>query len=421
MEFEQFADARSVLLWSSFAIAFVMGAVVNKTNFCTMGAVSDIVNIGDSGRMRSWLFAMAIAILGVVVLSLTGMVNVKESFPPYAGSTLIWAENILGGLLFGIGMTLGSGCGNKTLIRIGGGNLKSVFVFIVIAIVSYFMMYPFPGTDETLMSLLFYDWIRPLAVTLPAGQDLGSVVAGSANAKMVNAVIGGILGLVLVAYVFKSTDFRGKFDNILGGFVVGAAVLGGWYISSNLSIDLDGDMYTLSKYMTEWEFLADGTTEKPAEARQLSPQSYTFINPMGQTFNYATNGFEYKILSFGIMAVLGVIAGSFFWAIVSKGFRFEWFASVRDFVNHFVDAILIKINKILALGCTINQTMTGVSTLAIESFLAFGSIVLGSALTMKIQYYKMVYEDEATFGKSLITGLVDLKLLPPAMRKLDAV
>jgi uncharacterized membrane protein YedE/YeeE len=420
MEFATFAEARSILLWSAFAIAFVMGAVVNKTNFCTMGAVSDIVNIGDSGRMRAWLFAMAIAILGVVVLSLTDLVNVKQSFPPYTGSQLIWAENILGGLLFGIGMTLASGCGNKCLIRIGGGNLKSVMVLIVIAIISYFMMYPFPGSDQTLMSVFFYDWIRPMAINLKTGQDLGSVIAGAENATMANAAIGGILGLILVAFAFKSSDFR-KLDNILGGFIVGAAVLGGWYFSSNLAVDLDGEIYSLPKYMQEWEFVAESTANKPAEARQLSPQSYTFINPMGQTYNYVKSGLDSKILSFGIMGLFGVILGSFFWALISKGFRIEWFANFRDFLNHFIGAILMGFGGIMALGCTIGQGVTGVSTLAIGSILAFGSIVLGSALTMKIQYYKMVYEDEATFLKSLITGLVDLKLLPAGMRKLDAV
>ena len=420
MEFATFTEARSILLWSAFAIAFVMGAVVNKTNFCTMGAVSDIVNIGDSGRMRSWLFAIAIAILGVVVFSFTGLVDVKQSFPPYTGRSLVWAENILGGLIFGIGMTLASGCGNKCLIRIGGGNIKSVMVFSIIAIISYFMMYPFPGTVQALMSILFFDWIRPLAVNLPVGQDLGSVIAGAQNAGTVNSVIGVVLGLVLLVFVFKSADFR-KLDNILGGFVVGAAVLGGWYVSSNLSINLDGEIYTMPKYMQEWEFVADSTANKPAEARQLSPQSYTFINPMGQTYNYVTSGLSSKILTFGIMGVFGVILGSLFWSLISRSFRIEWFANFRDFLNHFVGAILMGFGGIMALGCTIGQGVTGVSTLAIGSFLAFGSIVLGSALTMKIQYYKMVYEDEASFFKSLITGLVDLKLLPSSMRKLDAV
>src|SRR5210317_267130 len=127
-----------------------MGAIVNKTNFCTMGAVSDWVNIGDTGRFRAWLFAIAIALLGVTVLEAAGVVNVTSAFPPYRGPQLIWAENLLGGILFGIGMTLASGCGNKCLVRIGGGNLKSIMVFAVIAVIAYFMINPFPGSDQTL-------------------------------------------------------------------------------------------------------------------------------------------------------------------------------------------------------------------------------------------------------------------------------
>jgi uncharacterized membrane protein YedE/YeeE len=99
----------------------------------------------------------------------------------------------------------------------------------------------------------------------------------------------------------------------------------------------------------------------------------------------------------------------------------EWFASGRDFFNHFIGAVLMGFGGVLAMGCTIGQAVTGVSTLAIGSFIAFFGIVLGSALTMKVQYYKMVYEDEATFFKALITGLVDLKLLPSSLRKLEAI
>ena len=140
MIFEDFSSAHAFILWTVFGIAFVMGAVVNKTNFCTMGAVSDLVNMGDTGRMRAWIFAMAVAIIGVVIIESTGIASVNSSIPPYRGSNFAWLEYILGGIMFGIGMTLGSGCGNKTLVRIGGGNIKSILVFIVIAIIA-----PAPG------------------------------------------------------------------------------------------------------------------------------------------------------------------------------------------------------------------------------------------------------------------------------------
>ncbi|MGD8812622.1 MAG: YeeE/YedE thiosulfate transporter family protein, partial [Thioalkalispiraceae bacterium] len=143
MSFESFFEAQSFFLWSTFIIAFIMGAVVNKTNFCTMGAVSDLVNMGDSGRMRAWILASTVAVIGVIIIESMGAANLSNTtLPPYRGSEFQWGRYILGGILFGIGMTLASGCGNKTLIRIGGGNIKSIFVFVVIAVIAYFMVDP---------------------------------------------------------------------------------------------------------------------------------------------------------------------------------------------------------------------------------------------------------------------------------------
>ncbi len=421
MVYESFAQAQSFLLWATFAIALVMGAVVNKTNFCTMGAVSDWVNMGDTGRMRAWLFAVAVAMLGVVGLEYFGLVKADAAFPPYRASQFVWAENLLGGLMFGVGMVLASGCGNKCLIRIGGGNIKSVMVLAIIALIAYFMINPFPGSDKTLFTVLFYDWIRPLAVTLKGNQDLGAIVAGADGAAAARLAIGGVLGLALLALVFKAAEFRGSFDNILGGLMVGLAVVGAWYVTSNVMVSADDQQMSLQKYVGEWDFYAPEDAVKPDDSRPLAPQSYTFINPMGQTLGYVAGGFKQSALTFGVMALAGVILGSLLWALISRSFRFEWFASFKDFLNHFIGAILMGFGGVLAMGCTVGQAITGVSTLAVGSFITFGAIVLGSALTMKVQYYKMVYEGEATFFQALVTGLVDLKLLPASMRKLEAV
>lgn len=420
MLFESFVEAQSVLLWSTFGIAIILGAVANKTNFCTMGAVSDWVNMGDLGRIRAWLLAIAVAMLGVVILEYLGLVNAGAAFPPYRAAQLIWAENILGGVMFGIGMTLASGCGNKTLVRIGGGNIKSIIVLVVIAIIAYYMTNPFPNTDKTLFSVLFYDWIRPLAYTTLNGQDLGALIKPD-NAVLTRLIIGVVLGLAILVFVFKSSDFRTSRDNILGGLIVGLTVLAAWYVTSNLNIDVDGENYNLSTYYSEWDMLSDSEAGKPAEGRPLSPQSFTFINPMGQTFGYIKDSLNASRLTFGIMALLGVIVGSFLWALLSKSLRFEWFVSFKDFVTHFIGAILMGFGGVLGLGCTIGQGITGVSTLAVGSFLTLIAIVFGSAITMKIQYYKLVYEEEASFVKALVAGLADMKLLPNGLRKLDAV
>ena len=392
MVYQSFAHAQSFLLWTTFGIALIMGAVVNKTNFCTMGAVSDWVNMGDTGRMRAWLLAIAVAMLGVVVLEANGLIKADASFPPYRAAQLVWAENLLGGLMFGVGMTLASGCGNKCLIRIGGGNLKSVMVLAIIAVIAYYMINPFPGSDKTLFTVLFYEWLRPLAVTLKTNQDLGSLVAGSEKAVSARLAIGGIIGLGLAAFVFLSAEFRSNRDNILGGLVVGLAVLAAWFITSNVAVIADGQPQSLQSYVQQWDFFVGSDEGKPADTRSLAPQSYTFINPMGQTFGYVTAGFKSAVLTFGVMAVVGVILGSLLWSLVSRSFRIEWFASFKDFVNHVVGAVLMGFGGVLAMGCTIGQGVTGVSTLAVGSIITFLAIVAGSAATMKYQYWRMMQE-----------------------------
>ena len=420
MSFETFFEAQSFMLWAVFIIALVMGAVVNKTNFCTMGAVSDFVNMGDTGRLRAWFLAMAVAILGVTILEYTGLLSLSGSFPPYRNSNIVLAENILGGLMFGIGMTLASGCGNKCLVRIGGGNLKSIVVFLIVGALAYFMINPFPGSDKTIYSVLFYGWTNPMSVDVLKPQDIGSLVGGSEPSAM-RLIVGVVIFLAMGHFIFKSKEFRSSADNMIGGAVVGLAVLAAWFVSGNVIVDADGEILSLQQYYNQWDMLADSDAGKPAAGVMLATQSYTFINPMGQALNYLAGGLDGSLMTFGVVAVFGVVAGSLIWSLISRSFRVEWFNSASDVANHVIGAILMGIGGTLAMGCTIGQAVTGISTLAVGSILTFGAIFLGSALTMKIQYYKMVYEDEATVMKALITGLVDLKLLPESMRKLDAI
>jgi uncharacterized membrane protein YedE/YeeE len=420
MVFESFAESLSFFFWSTFIISVILGAVVNKTNFCTMGAVSDMVNMNDYGRIRAWLLAIATATFCVSVLEYMGMINVDDTFPPYRGDQLIYAENILGGIIFGIGMTFASGCGNKSLIRIGGGNIKSVFVFAALGIAAYYMTNPFPDSDKTLYSLFFYDWLNPLAITLDTKQDIGALISGD-DPTTSRLVLGLIATAGLLFYIFKAAEFRQNKDNILGGIIIGLAVAAAWYTSNNITVIADETNYSLVEYYEEWDMLADDDTGKPAVARTLNPQSFTFVNPIGQTYGYIKDGFDSSLITFGLISVFGVVLGSFLWSLISRSFRIEWFVDLKDFLNHMMGAILMGIGGTLALGCTVGQGITGVSTLALGSFITLIAIVFGSALTMKIQYYRIVYEDEASFVKAFITALVDMRLLPASMRQLDAI
>ncbi len=421
MDLESFSQANFFLLWSIFAIALVLGAVISKTNFCTMGAVSDIVNIGDWGRMRAWLFAIAIALIGVGILEFASLAAPDSAFPPYRSGSLAWVENIFGGFAFGIGMTLAGGCANKCLTRIGGGNLKSLVVFLIIAPIAYFMVRPFPGSDQTLYSLLFFPWIQPLSVSVGPSQDLGALMVGIDAAPVMRLALAAVFGLALLWFAFKSREFRVNYANVFSGLTVGIAVLLVWGLTSNVTIDVDGEALTLLEYGSDWDFHAETDAGKPADTAALAPQSFTFVNPMGQTLGLAMNGFDAAHITYAVMALFGVVAGALVWSVASRSFRIEWFRDRDDFTRHVVGAVLMGFGGILGMGCTIGQGITGVSTLAIGSFLTIAAILFGSALTLKVQLYRIYYESEASFSASVISALVDLRVLPQRMRILDAI
>jgi len=422
MIFESFASAWTMFLIAGFILAVILGAVVHKTGFCTMGAISDWVNIGDTGRWRAWLMAIGVAMIGLAIFEYIDMARPDNAFPGYRNGNLIWMENLLGGLMFGIGMTFASGCANKNLVRLGAGNMKSLMVLAIIGVVAYFMVNPFPGTDKTLFSTLFYPWIRPMAIDLGVSQDLGALVGGSENTAISRLIMGLVIGFGLLIYAFKSAGFRKNSDHWAAGLIIGLVILGAWVATSVIQVEADGETMALSSYYTDWDLYADDETGKPSAGAPLSPQSYTFVNPMGQTLGYATVGkASPNFLTFGIVAVFGVIFGSFLWGLFNKGLRFEWFTTFTDFKNHVMGSTLMGFGGVLGLGCTIGQGITGVSTLAIGSFITLFGIVIGCAATMKVQYYKMVYEEEATFGKALVASLADLRLLPNSLRSLDKV
>jgi len=362
------ATLASTVVWGAFALAFVFGSVGNKTNFCTMGAVSDVVNMGDWNRMRMWLLAIAVAIAGASALQLSGLVDLSKTI--YTSPRFTWLSYVLGGLLFGIGMTLASGCGSRTLIRIGTGNLKSLVVAIVLAITAYM-------TLKGILGVFRIAAIDPVGTTFAAGQDLPSLIAArfGFDRKFTLEALGlGIAG-GLLAFVFKAREFR-TFDNVLGGLVVGLVVVGGWVLSGNVG-HLAEDPATL-----EEKFLATNSGRM---------ESLSFVAPQAYLLElFMLWSDTSRVMTFGIAAVLGMFAGSLAWSLATRSFRLESFRDAGDLINHLVGGALMGFGGVLALGCTIGQGITGLSTLALGSILAFFSMIAGAALTMKVQYWRLM-------------------------------
>lgn len=364
----------ALVAWSGFGLALIFGAVASKTNFCTMGAVSDVVNMGNWGRMRMWLLAMAVAIIGANTLQALGMVDLSKSI--YQRPSLNWLSFVVGGVCFGVGMTLGSGCANKTLIRIGAGSLRSLVVFMFLGISAYM-------TIKGLFGQWRVSFLDPVSIDLGArgikGQDLPTLIAKFAGLEQRTALIAtaALIAGGLLFFVFRDARFRNNRNQVLGGLIIGLLVTAGWYVSGHLGYGENPD--TL-------EMVFFGTNTRAAE-------SFSFVAPIAYTLELLMLWTDKSLtVTFGVASALGIILGSFAYAVATGTFNLEGFASVKDTRNHMIGGILMGFGGVTALGCTIGQGVTGFSTLALGSIITLLSIIAGAAATMKYLYWREVQE-----------------------------
>jgi uncharacterized membrane protein YedE/YeeE len=287
---------------------------------------------------------------------------------------------------------LAGGCSSRTLVRLGGGSLKALLVLIVAAVTAYFMLW----TD--FFQSAFLVWIAPTTVNLARwglpSQELGQLIASvtGLGARTVHFTVGLLLTAVMLFAVLRLRDFRSQWRNVAGGTVVGLAIAAGWAITAG----------PLSERWGEYALLA---SEPPI---RIAAQSFTFVSPMGDVVNYLMNP-RVALVSFGVVALIGVVVGALLLALASGKFRLEWFASVSDFASHVVGAVLMGVGGVLAMGCTIGQGITGVSTLALGSWLVLASMIFGSVFTLKMQYYLL---DGGGIARALRSTASDLRLFP---------
>ena len=371
---EEFTNVHYVALWG-FGIAAVFGFVANKTHFCVMGAISDVIHMGSKGRLGAWLLAIGIAVIGTQALQLAGIIDVGES--RYLSPNFMWLSYILGGVLFGIGMTLAAGCGQRNLVRFGGGDLKAFVVLLVMGVSAYM-------TLRGLFGIVRINLVDPASVDLAElglrDQSMVSALqslTGIDSGRLVRGLLTVLIGGGLLAYALKQRALRESMDNILVGVVIGACVIAGWYVTGFLGVD-DFD--------------------------PVPVESMSFISSSGNSINYLMS-FTGATINFGIALIFGMVAGSFVYAVISRNFRIETFSNRTQMVSHLVGGALMGFGGILSVGCTIGQGVTGISSLAMGSLLATAAIVFGSALTMKVEYYLL---DEIGFGRALTTALADL-------------
>ena len=309
----------TVVAAAGFAAGMVFGITSHHANFCTMGALSDMVYLGDRRRFRSWLLAIAVAIIGTQTIYALGVVDIYKAI--YLTPNFGWFGAIVGGLIFGFGMTMTGGCAGRTLVRMGAGNLKSILVFLVLGIFAYMTLRGLTGLlrigiEGTLNADLGKVGLESQGMVdmIVAATGVG---AGSARWALATLFGGGLL-----VYCLKDADFRASPRNLVAGVIIGLLIPFGWWITGVLGQD---------------------------DFEPVALASFTFVAPAGQSIQYLMT-FTGTTISFGVATVGGVVLGAFLTALFTRTFRIESFTDRSDMLRHLLGAAMMGFGGVLEIG-----------------------------------------------------------------------
>ena len=366
MDASQLAQLQLLVLGLAGLISFLFGWVLHRTHFCTMGAVSDAVIMGSFDRLRQWALAIVLAILGFGIMSYAGLISPLNTI--YPAKSAPWLAVTLGGLMFGWGMVWGSGCGSKSLVRLGAGNLKSLVVVVTMGLAAL-------ATLKGFLAIPRVKSIEPVQFEISQGLFAGQWTASFFNLTLQQGMLCAaiVVSVLMCLWIFKDRHFMNQ-RNLLASLSVGLLVCAMWWVSGVLGHGLEHPE-TLDEF-----FLA-------TSSRKMESFSLTAPLALGlDALLYFSDGA--KRLTIGMVSVLGIVLGSFVSAKLQGSFRWEGFSNIADLKRHLWGACLMGVGAVMAIGCTIGQGLSGFSTLNLLSILATASIVMGAFIALQYDLKK---------------------------------
>lgn len=361
------AQLTRYVLLATFVLSAAFGAIVQRTNFCSMGAVADIVTMGSWTRMRQWALAAGVAMLGFAALSAGGWIRPADSL--YGGPNWMWLSALVGGLMFGFGMVLASGCLSKNLVRLGSGNLKALVALLVAALFAYF-------TLRGVTAVLRVVTVDQVFVRFSGPATLGYLLQAASGWSLAAALLlaAAVVGGVLIIWALLERGFAtGR--NLLAGVGIGGVIIAMWWVSGHLGY-VDEDPSTL-----EAVYLG---------SRSGSMEALTFTAPLADSIHWLMFYSDASLhLGMTVVSVVGVIAGACAHALLTHSFRWQGFRSTEDLVNHMTGGALMGMGGVTALGCTVGQGLSGLSNLSLTAFVATASIIAGAVIALKYQGWRV--------------------------------
>lgn len=323
----------------------LLGLAARLGRFCTLGAIEDALYGGSTLRMRMWGVAIGFAILGSFGLMSAGLMEGAVSY--YLSVRWMPVASVLGGLVFGYGMALSGNCGYGAIARLGGGDLRSFVIVLVMGVATYVVL---SGPLAPLRNA-FFTQVDVTSTEIPPGiaHHLGQITGISVN------LIGMAIGTLILVGSLMSRDLLAKPAQVVWSIVVGVAIVSGWA-------------------GTAW--IADSGFEP------LPVVSHSFAAPMGESILWFMTG-SVRPLSFAVGSVAGIWIGAFVGSLIKGHFRWEACEDPRELRRQIFGAALMGFGAVLALGCSVGQGLSAFSVLALSAPVTFAAIFAGAAIGLR--------------------------------------
>ncbi len=329
------------VLLAGFGIGLLFGVVGQRSKFCLLRGVRGWLLDGDGRKLRSFALALATAIIATQALAGTGLVSLRGAL--YLQPNLPWLLMLGGGWLFGYGMVLANGCGARSLVLLGSGNLRALVVLLCLGITAFMTL---SGVLAPLRVSLS-KWHQTLLPVLPV-RSLDMLFA-SFSPALSHGLATALVATPLLVFALRDRHFRQTPGDWSAGLIIGGLVAAGWVTTGYLGAD---------------------------DFEPVSLVSLTFVAPVGDSIQYLmlSTGMS---ADFGVVSITGVLVGALLSSILSGQFQWQSFTSARHMRRGLAGGACMGIGGVLALGCSIGQGITGLSTLALASFLAAAGILAG--------------------------------------------
>ena len=320
----------------------VLGLAARLGEFCTLGALEAASYGNDQRRLRLWGVVLGVAILGTFLAEALGFAAPDQTFY----HTIAWnpVASVVGGLVFGYGMALAGNCGFGALVRFGGGDLRSLVIVVVIGIFAFVTM---SGLLAPLRTALFPQ--------VPAEGTQGIAHWLSERTGLPPLTFAAPIGAAALFWALSHAPLRQRPKQI------------GWGVAAGLAV--------------VWCF-AGTTWVSDVSFGEVGVEGPSFTAPLGRTIIFFMTSTAGGI-TFSVGMVAGVLSGAFAGSTIRGLFRWEACEDPRELGRQVSGAALMGVGGSLALGCSVGQGVTAMSTLAVSAPVTLAAIAVGGLVGLR--------------------------------------